>query len=176
MKFPIQSSRFVPWSSRKAPWKVSGSSCSSVTDSLPFPPARPRRQPRLQALLSRCSCASGKVQMLIFFFFYELAEPSAVPPALAEEAAAPRTASAGAPGGLAGHERELQGQAGVAWAGCSLGRGWERIPVFFPLLPPCLFVLDVPANCALCRWASTLAATQACSAGAGREIGWIHSL
>lgn len=145
MKFPIQSSRFVPWSSRKAPGKVSGSSCSSAMDSLPFPPARPRRQPRLQALLSRCSCASGKVQMLIFFF-YELAEPSAVPPALAEEAAAPRTASAGAPGGLAGHERELQGQAGVALGWMQPREGLGADPGFFPPPSPVSVCVGCPGK------------------------------
>lgn len=87
------------------------------------------------------------------------------PPALAEEAAAPRTASAGLPGGLAGYERELQGQAGLDVASAGLGSR-SRL---FSLLPPCLFVLDVPANRALRRWALTLAATQACSAGAGRD-------
>lgn len=177
MKFPIQSSRFVPWSSRKAPWKVSGSSCSSAMDSLPFPPARPRRQPRLQALLSRCSCASGKVQMLIFFFFFT-SWPSLLPsPQLWQRR-------------LQLHARHLPERPG-GWQGmkgsCKAKLGWLGLDAasggvgsgsrfFFPLLPPCLFVLDVPANCALCRWASTLAATQACSAGAGREIGWIHSL
>lgn len=40
-----------------------------------------------------------------------------------------------------------------------------------PVFPssPCLSVLDIPADRALCRWALTLAATQACSAGAGRD-------
>lgn len=74
--------------------------------------------------------------LLGFFFFYELAEPCAVPQLWQRKAAAPRTASAGAPGGLAGHERELRGQAGVDVLDAASGGVWEHVPGLFPFFPP----------------------------------------
>lgn len=88
--------------------------------------------------VSRPCCHSAAVRVAKCRCSFSLGAGRAFcrPPALAGEAAAPRTASAGVPGGLAGHERELPGQeggTGVARAACGLGSAWEQLfPGFFP--------------------------------------------